>query len=107
MLKNGRRAPYEEIKQNPPENDGNHPHSHSENDRKALSAADTLTEVGMKTITVRDRKYAIDESCLHDLKQEFAYDICYGAVEDMDFQTWLDRHATEEVLAKYGAKEIS
>lgn len=42
---------------------------------------------------------------LHDLKNEYQYDICYGAVEDMGFQSWLDRYATEEVLAKYGARE--
>lgn len=59
----------------------------------------------METIIVNGKTYEIDASCLYELKQEFAYDICYATVEDMDFQTWLDRYATKEVLAKYGAKE--
>lgn len=60
----------------------------------------------MTEITVRNRRYSIHPSCLQDLRNEYQYDICYGAVEDMGFQSWLDRYATEEVLSKYGAKEI-
>lgn len=59
-----------------------------------------------RIITVRGKDYSMDDSCLQDLKVEYGMDIGYGAVEDMDFTTWLDRYIGPEMLElKYGARE--